>query len=61
MVTYKIGDAVERREDRPTRRATITAIDASGEQPLYHLDYEEGGDGWWPESAIEAAGVTSDA
>lgn len=51
-----IGDAVLRREDRPERRATVLEIDdTGGDEPVYHLAYAEGGEGWWPESAIETA------
>jgi hypothetical protein len=55
MAKYSIGDPVLRIEDRPERRATIDAIDTTGPEPLYHLVYAEGGDGWWPEDAIEPA------
>ena len=55
MPTPAIGDAVSRRENRPERRATVLAIDTGADEPIYHLAYAEGGDGWWPAGAIEAA------
>jgi hypothetical protein len=55
MTAFAIGDTVLRREDRPERRATVLEIDTGADEPVYHLAYAEGGDGWWPASAIEAA------
>lgn len=54
MAAFPIGSAVLRIENRAERRATIEAIDTAPEEPIYHLIYSEGGDGWWPESALEA-------
>jgi hypothetical protein len=56
---YVIGDAVLRRENRTERRAVVDAVEENAiedgmDGPIYHLVYQEGGDGWWPESAIEA-------
>lgn len=54
MIRFSIGDPVLRLEDRPERRAVVAEIDAGGETGTYRIVYAEGGDGWWPEEALEA-------
>lgn len=54
MAHWTIGDAVLRREDRPERRATVVAVEEGVDGAVYRLAYEEGGEGWWPEAALEA-------
>ena len=51
--TYKIGDRVERIEDREVVGATIISIQEheNGEISV-ELQYDEGGSGWWPTTAI---------
>lgn len=55
MAHWTIGDAVLRREDRPERRATVVAVEEGVDGAVYRLAYEEGGEGWWPEAALEEA------
>ncbi len=54
MPLFNVGDRVDRIEDRPTTGATIIAIQENGQETTYELEYDEGGSGWWPESAIKA-------
>jgi len=55
MPLYKIGDRVDRIEDRPVTGATIIAIQESEHfGTSYELEYDEGGTGWWPENTIKA-------
>jgi len=54
MARWTIGDDVLRTEDRPERRARVTAVAEGPDGPLYGLAYAEGGEGWWPETALEA-------
>ena len=54
MPLHAIGAAVLRREDRPERRATVTAVEEGPDGPIFRLAYAEGGEGWWPEEAVEA-------
>lgn len=44
----KIGDRVERIEERETTGAAVVEID--GED--IEIVYDEGGVGWWPRSAL---------
>lgn len=54
---FKVGDRVERIENREVTGATVTAVDALGPDEIYYaLDYDEGGDGSWPEIALKAEG-----
>lgn len=50
---FEIGDRVVRLEDREIVGATIVAVDDSGAELLFKLEYDEGGTGWWPISAVE--------
>jgi hypothetical protein len=51
---YKIGDRVDRIEDREVTGATIINIQISGTGEVYYeLQYDEGGSGWWGENAIK--------
>lgn len=49
---FHIGDRVNRVEDRDEVGATVVEID--GESVL--IAYDEGGEGWWPASALVAEG-----
>lgn len=49
---YNVGDKVRRIEDRAFTLATIIQVH-QGEEISVELQYEEGGTGWWPVSAIE--------
>jgi hypothetical protein len=54
MALYKIGDRVDRIEDRPITGATIIAIQNSTLFGVsYELEYDEGGTGWWPEDCLK--------
>jgi len=55
MARWTIGDVVLRAEDRPERRATVLAVSEGPDGAIYGLAYAEGGEGWWPEAALEAA------
>lgn len=54
MARWTMGDEVFRMEDRPERRATINAVSETPDGAVYRLAYHEGGEGWWPEEALEA-------
>jgi hypothetical protein len=51
---FKVGDRVERIEDRAVTGATILSIVARETENIFELQYDEGGTGWWPESSIRA-------
>lgn len=51
--TYKVGDRVDRIEDREQTGATIISIVESGDMTSIELQYDEGGTGWWPENCIK--------
>ena len=55
MPLFNISDRVDRIEERATTGAAITAIQENGQETTYELEYDEGGKGWWPETAIKAA------
>lgn len=46
---FKINDRVRRLEDRQVTGATVADIRGG----LLLLAYDEGGEGWWPESSVE--------
>lgn len=51
---YKVGDRVRRIEDREVVGATILQVVEMGDGSWsVELQYDEGGTGWWPVSAIE--------
>lgn len=60
MAIYSIGDPVYR-VDSGSHAATVSALDLSSDEALYRLSYEEGGEGWWPESALYATIAERDA
>lgn len=49
---YQVGDRVERIEDREVTAATVISIQTVGEDIVLELQYDEGGTGWWPVSAV---------
>lgn len=51
---FTLNDRVVRDELRESRGAAIVELDLSNEEPLYRLTYDEGGQGWWPHSALSA-------
>lgn len=60
MRPLRPGDRVNRREDRPQVGAVVAAVvepanhdDPMGRDPVLLLRYDEGGEGWWPASAVE--------
>jgi len=53
--SYKVGDKVERIEDREVIGATIIKIVEQEEGVFMELEYDEGGSGWWPEGCIRPA------
>lgn len=50
---FEIGQSVLRKEDRDVRGATVLAIEGDGDEAVCLIAYEEGGEGWWPQSALE--------
>lgn len=52
MAKYKVGYTVWRIEDRPTTKAEVLEVIDGPLGFSYHISYEEGGDGWWPEDAL---------
>lgn len=50
---FKIGDRVNRIEDRDILGATIISIQQQEHSFFVELQYDEGGSGWWPVSCIE--------
>ena len=48
----KIGDLVDRIEDRDVTAATVIQIIERDDGNMIEISYEEGGSGWWPESAL---------
>lgn len=57
MPEYNIGDRVDRIEDREITGATIISIQDSDDSIIVELQYDEGGSGWWPLSAIKPIGT----
>jgi len=56
MSSYNVGDRVDRIEDREVTAATIISVQESQDEnleTLVELQYDEGGSGWWPISAIK--------
>lgn len=55
MPEYNIGNRVDRIEDREITSATIISIQntTDNENIIVELQYDEGGSGWWPVSAIK--------
>lgn len=53
MTEYNIGDRVDRIEDREITGATIISIQVTDDHIIVELQYDEGGSGWWPVSAIK--------
>lgn len=52
---FQIGDKVERIEDRDITTAVVVDVDVSSDETMYLIHYDEGGEGWWPESSLTAA------
>lgn len=53
MPQFKVGDRVNRIEDREVTGATVLAVQESDNGDVYELQYDEGGSGWWPENCIQ--------
>lgn len=51
--TFKVGDRVDRIEDREVTGATIISIEEHGDRISVELQYDEGGTGWWPVDCIK--------
>jgi hypothetical protein len=50
---FKVGDRVERIENREIVGATILSIQQINEtETIVELQYDEGGSGWWPINCI---------
>lgn len=54
MAKFKIESRVRRIEQRISTGATVLSVENGPEEPVYLLAYDEGGTGYWPESALEA-------
>jgi hypothetical protein len=54
MPEYQVGDRVDRIEDREITGATVISIQRIDDNNIsVELQYDEGGSGWWPVSAIK--------
>jgi hypothetical protein len=56
---FKVGQRVRRisATSDETGRAKVLGIQTGligDEPPFYHIEYDEGSDGWWPEDGLEA-------
>lgn len=49
---YQIGDRVERIENRDVTAATVIDVQKIGDDTILQLEYDDGGNGWWPSSAV---------
>lgn len=51
---FKVGQRVQRVYDGEEKGAKIIGIEPMmpDEPPTYHIEYDEGSDGWWPETAL---------
>lgn len=52
---FQVGDRVNRIEDREVTGAVVITVSTSSFGNIYEIQYDEGGSGWWPESALAAA------
>jgi hypothetical protein len=52
--SFAVGQHVHRIEDREVTGAVILSISGEGDDVVVELQYDEGGVGWWPVSAIRA-------
>lgn len=52
---FQIGQRVSRVEARTSTGAVVREVGLVDDQPNYRIAYDEGGEGWWPESALRAA------
>lgn len=50
--TYQPGDRVDRIEDRAVTAATVLSTQTVGDQVFVEIEYDEGGSGWWPATAL---------
>lgn len=53
MPEYNVGDRVDRIEDREVTGATVITVQNIGDEIVVEIQYDEGGSGWWPTSAIK--------
>lgn len=49
---YQIGDRVDRIEDRAVTGATVISVIERDDDDMIEIQYDEGGTGWWPASAL---------
>lgn len=49
---FKIGDRVDRIESRDVTAATVLQIIERDDGNMIEISYDEGGSGFWPESAL---------
>jgi hypothetical protein len=52
---FQVGDRVNRIEDREVTGAVVITVVIRPDGNVYEIQYDEGGSGWWPESALAAA------
>lgn len=51
--SYKIGDRVQRIEQRDVTAATVITVQTVGDDDIIlELQYDEGGTGWWPATSV---------
>jgi len=53
MPKFKVGDRVDRIEDREVTGATVLVVQESDNGNMYELQYDEGDNGWWPEDCLK--------
>lgn len=51
---FVVGQHVHRIEDREITGAVIRSIHETAGEVTVELEYDEGGSGWWPITAIRA-------
>ena len=52
-IDFKVGDRVDRIENREVTAATILSIQQVGDDTILEIQYDEGGSGWWPATAVK--------
>jgi hypothetical protein len=51
---FVVGQHVHRIENREVTGAIIRSIHTTGDETMVELEYDEGGNGWWPITSIRA-------
>jgi hypothetical protein len=51
---FEPGQRVRRIEDREITGATVLSVESGPDGRTYHIAYDEGGEGYWPETSLAA-------